>query len=140
MSHVIWHGCGVVGDKIDLPAYNYPTWSKGVIMWRNETGDKKLEKRIERRARRMAEKIAAELGGQVQDQTTVNGYCSIGIGEIVGSELLETHYGSDYFIMQWFQSGEDHAKASALDTWLSIQRYESYLDVYDVTGHEIHTY
>ena len=139
MAHVYYH-CGVVGDKLDLPEADFPTWSKGVIMWRLEVDDKKLEKRIERRARRMAEKIAAELGGQVQDQTTVNGYCSIGIGEIVGTERLETHYGSDYFIMQWFQSGEDHAKASALDTVLSIQRYESYMDVYDVTGREIHTY
>lgn len=142
MSHVIWHICGSVGEPLSAGTNTWPTWSKGAVIWRYELDDKQLEKKIEKRSRRMAEMIAEAIGGEVNEQTMVNGYCVIGIGTIIGQQELETPYASEYWSMQAFVPDDDYtdAQSKALKTRLTIERYQSYLDVYEVTGSEINTY
>jgi hypothetical protein len=138
MPHVYYH-CGILGDKIETGPLEYPTWSKGVVLWRLNVDDDHLEKKVEKRARKMAGMISDALGGEVQPMTQLHGYCSIGVGEIDGYQTLETYYGSDYFMVQWFRSeAVTHAVASTLDVALIIERYKTYLDVFKVTGTEIH--
>ena len=145
MSHVIWH-CGLVGESHDAGPLTWPKFSKFIVAWNlsaalGEHAYRRLERKIERRVRKMAEIAQAVLGGQIrEDMNLEGGYCAFGLGDIESTATIPVFSeGLDFTVTFAFESeGIDHAEASALDTRLNVQRYKMYLDVYDITGGEIH--
>lgn len=147
MAHNYYH-CGTVTSNglATVGPFTWPRYSHAVFAyWLSESIEDRsrrwLVRSIERRMERMADYARCRIGGSVHGgQTLSGGYSGIGLGEIEGTaEIPAFMAGTDYVITFAFQSESlSHAEASALDTWLNIERYKTYLDVYKVTGGEIH--
>ena len=146
MAHTYFH-CGLVGKLLGMAGpYIWPKFTKFVVAFDlpasiGEHEKKRLNRKMMRRCERMAEYASDVLGGEVHDaQEFDGGYRGIGVGDIDATAVIPAHQVASDFLMTYaFESdGITHAEASALDTWLNIQRNEAYLDVYAVTGGEIH--
>lgn len=145
MPHTIWD-CGTVGTLSTEGPFTWPKFSAFVVACKfmvalPEHQWRKLERKLRRRMEDMADRASSVLGGTVSAQQTFDGgFTGIGVGTIDGTAVIPPHeVGSDFIMTYALETASvTHAVASALDTWLAIQQYEAYLDVYAVTGGEIH--
>lgn len=145
MPHTIWD-CGTVGTVSTEGPFTWPKFSAFVVAYKltaalSEDERRKLERKLSRRIENMADRASAVLGGVVgNEQALDGGYTGIGVGTMDGTAVIPPHdVGSDFIMTYAVETATvTHAEAAALDTWLAIQQYEAYLDVYAVTGGEIH--
>jgi hypothetical protein len=151
MTHAIWHIiCGGVGqllgwtDPVPWQTYSRASCGYKLSAAIPEIQKKRLLKKLDRRMSQLRAVLRSYFPDDEvhRDLMFAGEYCGFALGTM--GELVDLPpfpiYSDGLFTYSFNIEGLEHAEASALIAEAEIIKNEAYLDIYDVTGGEIHPY